>query len=418
MARARNMRESKYMGQSNDVAQVSKPAVSPVSKPAGHGNARRIRVTSSSQAWTFIFQKDGANSRPERPQYDIPEQRLGMLAIKRGKRATSPLTRTHSNDVAQVSKPAVSPVSKPARHGNARRIRVTPSPQFLSPSLHGSTAPAPVFWPGTQASRHGVISDVPGNALFFFFVSNPVIVGFPLPERLVTQTDHLFGPARTELLPRFENIPQQMIGHRPDNRVNMVWHYHPFIQQITAYMEVPQGVGQQIANVRATQMAGSRSPVKMAFHLASKIPCDFFHGIIDRLASFGRLIQSPQPFVLFLLKLQHDFLRQGIRKSKSDKIGSAFAFHMRQIATAMDAGAKRVCIAIHTVRSQLMTCAIQAGARLVWLGCLHKKNVTKATRKSELNTWSGAVFKLVGRGLFERATRFHALQVWKPALHF
>ena len=50
--------------------------------------------------------------------------------------------------------------------------------------------------------------------------------------------------------------------------------------------------------------------------------------------------QTAQCFRMFALKAHQDFLRQRIGKTKSDEIGSTFAFDMRQITARVNAAAK------------------------------------------------------------------------------
>jgi len=106
-----------------------------------------------------------------------------------------------------------------------------------------SAAPMPIFRAGAEFGGDGIVRDVMGNSRPLLVVSNPVIVGFGLPERRVTQTEQFFGATGGKLFPGPENVAQQLIGRWPDHGMDMIGHDDPFPQQIAVWMEVPQGFG-------------------------------------------------------------------------------------------------------------------------------------------------------------------------------
>ena len=167
---------------------------------------------------------------------------------------------TQSCGVAQVSKPAVSPISKSARLSMLCNLPV------WKPALRRSTpsaAPTPVLRSGAEAGYHGIVPDVAGNSRLLIIIPNPVIVGFRLPERLFAHAQNLLGAARGELFPRFQNVAQQIVRHRPDDGVGVVGHYNPFMQQIPALMKVSHRVSDKTSDVGPAQVTSARALIKI-----------------------------------------------------------------------------------------------------------------------------------------------------------
>src|SRR6266480_1923854 len=184
--------------------------------------------------------------------------------------------RERFSDVAQVSKPAVSPISKSAARVMPRGSRVwkPATRQTGKSALQRSTpgaAPAPIFRTGAKAGCDGIVSEVTGNPRLLVFIPNPVIVRFRLPERFFAHTQKFLGPARGELFPRFQNIAQHLIRHRPHDGMTVIWHHNPIVQQIPAPVKVSQRVRDEIGNVGPTQVTGAHASVKIAFYHAAKV---------------------------------------------------------------------------------------------------------------------------------------------------
>src|SRR5947207_1634106 len=85
------------------------------------------------------------------------------------------------------------------------------------------------------------------------------------------------------------------------------------------------------------QMTRARAPVKIAFNFAAKVARDFFFGIVDGVPAAFEIVQPAQPFGLFTLEVQEHFLWQRIGQTKRDEVGCALAFHVRQVATRVNA---------------------------------------------------------------------------------
>lgn len=81
--------------------------------------------------------------------------------------------------------------------------------------------------------------NIPADPGPFVEISNPVVVGLGLPEALTLQAEDRVCPARGELFPRFENIPQEVVWQRMKDCVNMIGHDHPFAEFVACLIEVP-----------------------------------------------------------------------------------------------------------------------------------------------------------------------------------
>ena len=315
--------------------------------------------------------------------------------------------------VAQVSKPAVSPISKSAGLSMSRDLRVwKPTTQQTWKSAPRwkmalrrrtpSAAPTPVLRSGAEAGSHGIVPDVAGNSRLLIIIPNPVIVGFRLPERFFAHAQNLLGAARGELFPRFQNVAQQMVRHRPDDSVGVVGHYNPFMQQISALMKVSHRVSNKISDVGPAQVTSASALIKIAFHLAAKVARDFFFRIVNGFASLCDIVQSPQTFRLFVFKFQQHLLGQRVSQTKHNKIGSSFALHMRQVPACVNARAKWAGSFVpRTAGAELMTRPLQAKIRLVRCVRLHGKTVMdwiaegeRAWKPATQQTWKSALLAL------------------------
>ena len=405
------------------IAQISKSALA-VPKPACQARALRWR------------------------RFDYPTpihaQPVGKPAIRQaGKpalRGLRPAIGTAATPVlvAQVSKPAVSQVSKPACQARALRrrrfdypapIHAQPVgkpaiPQAGKPALRGlrrviGTAPTPVFGPGTQTGVHGIVPDISGNARLFLFRADPMIKVFSLPKRAFSQTNDLHGLSRAKLFPRLDYVPEQMAGHGPYDGMHMVWHDHPFLQQITLLMKMPQDISKHACNLFSPQMAYAHSPVKAVLQFSLKVARNF-SSRINHAAFFSQLSFRTD---LFLFKLQQHFPGQGIRQSEGDKISSAFSFYMRQIAAIVNAGTEWINDVFHAIRTQLMAHTIQTWIRFIRYCERHGNTLAKTAQKSEhcpLGVSQVSKPACQARALrwriIDYPTPIHAQPVGKPAI--
>ena len=304
--------------------------------------------------------------------------------------------------VAQVSKPAVSPISKSAGLSMSRDLwawkpatqqtwKSAPRWKTALRRRTPSAAPTPVLRSSAEAGYHWIIPDIAGNSRLLIIIPNPVIVGFRLPEWFFTHAQNLLGAARGELFPRFQNVAQQVVRHRPDDGVGVVGHDNPFMQQIPAFMEVSHRVSDQISDVSPAQVTSPRALIKIAFHLTAKVACNFFFGIVNGFASLCEIVQSPQTFRLFVFKFQQHLLGQGVRQTKCNKIGSSLVLHMRQVPARVNARTKRAGSFVpRTAGAELMARSLQAKIRLVRCVRLHGKTVMDWIAEGE-RVWKPAI---------------------------
>ena len=110
-------------------------------------------------------------------------------------------------------------------------------------------APLPIFRTSAKAGCDGIVSDVAGNPRILVIIPNPVIVRFRLPKRFLAHAQNSLGAARCELFPRFQNITQHLVRHRPDEGMTVIWHHNPIVQQIPGPVKVSQCVRDEIGNV-------------------------------------------------------------------------------------------------------------------------------------------------------------------------
>jgi hypothetical protein len=89
----------------------------------------------------------------------------------------------------------------------------------------------------------------------FELVTNPVIVGFTLPEWLTSASEENVRLTRGETLPTPQYIPKQLIGHGPEDGVNMVGHDNPGIQEIPLIDKMANGAGDNVSDIGSAQPA-------------------------------------------------------------------------------------------------------------------------------------------------------------------
>ena len=231
---------------SSPVAQTSKSAVSPISQSAERGRVGRVGLADGARVWEPAIQQTRRSAlRPETRQ----------SALRRGP-GGAPASIV---PVAQVSQPAVSPMSQSAERGRIERVGLAGGARVWEPAIQQtrrsallggpSAAPAPIFRPDAETCGHGIVPDVAGNARLLVIIPDPVVIGFGLPEGFFTHTQDFLGAARGELLPRFQYVAQQVVWHGPDDSVCVVGHNDPFVQQIPALVKVPHRVSDEVRDV-------------------------------------------------------------------------------------------------------------------------------------------------------------------------
>jgi hypothetical protein len=246
------------------------------------------------------------------------------------------------------------------------------------------TTPLPVLRSRAQLGCHGIVPDVASNSRLLVIVPNPMVVGFRLPKRFVAHADDFLGPTRTELLPRFQDVTQQVIWHRPNDGVRVIGHHNPFVQQIPALVKVPHRAGNKIGNIRPAQMTSSRTTIKIALNFALKVTRDFFLGIVNGFAPFGEVVQPAQSPGLLSFKLHQHFLGQRVRQAESDEIRSTLLFHMRKVAACVNARALRIYGPfLRSAGPQLMARPLQAGVRFIRFVRLHSRSLAECVEKGE-----------------------------------
>ncbi len=288
--------------------------------------------------------------------------------------------------VPPVSQPAVSPTSKSAWCGVPEGVQVATGLRIRKSSIQqtgksaelwtaSGAAPAPILRTGAEACAHGIVSNITGNARFLCLVANPMVIRFGLPKRSRTQSEHFFCPGRSELFPRFQDVAQEVIGHGPDECVNMIGHHDPFVQEIPALMKVPQGIRDEIRKGRQAQVAGARTTVKVAFNFALEVAYDIRLSVFKGFAALGRVCQTAKPLGFFVFKIQQDLFRQRIGQAKSNKIGGSLAFDMRQVAARVDSRPQRgQGFILHATGPELSESSFQSR---IWLLCRAWRHGTK-----------------------------------------
>ena len=366
------------MTTASSVAQTSKSAVSQVSKPAGRGQ----------------FEARPTGRRP------AGLETCATTAVAR-------LPQTSQSAVSEVSKPAGRGLIEARPHGRrpaGLETGDTAGSETCATSTPPRTAPAPLFGRLAQSSRYRVSADVCADAALLFIAANPVVEGLPLPKRFLAKPQNLLRSPRSELLPRLQNLAQQKAGHRPDDRMNVIGHDHPVIKHIPLLVEEAQGTADQVGDVRPTQVTGTNALIEVTLDFSAQLFSGLRFGGRNLFAARLRRGKVAHGFGFFPFKAQQNPFGQRIRQSKRNKVRCPLAFHMRQIASRVDAGPHRVrCIRRNPIGSQRVASAFQPGVGFIGCWRLHgpEINPVPQTSKSAVSQ----VSKPAGRGLSE--TRPH-----------
>jgi hypothetical protein len=175
----------------------------------------------------------------------------------------------------------------------------------------------------------------------FLVISNPVIERLRLPKGLARAAQQLVCLARGEPFPALDDRTQSVIGHRPQDCVNVIGHNYPRLQQVAFPLKKSNCPRNQFSYLRFLQPAFPATAIKVSFYFSLVVVLDFIQRLGFRrvnLRLFRRRllnVESRQPLGALGLNFYKDLLRQRISQTKSDKITRAFPLNVRQIAASV-----------------------------------------------------------------------------------
>ena len=169
-------------------------------------------------------------------------------------------------------------------------------------------APTPFFGRATQACFDRIIPNVADDTRLLLVVAYPMVIRFALPKIQAGSSQKFICFTRGEPFPTVKNISEQMIGHRPDDGMNVIGHDNPRAQFITFPVEMAQRRRDNIRNFRSPQSALTHALVQITLQIALIIPIDEFQCI----CGFSRLFQRAQPLRSPSLKGEQNFFGQTV----------------------------------------------------------------------------------------------------------
>src|SRR5688572_18001270 len=113
-------------------------------------------------------------------------------------------------------------------------------------------APTPFFGRGAQSGNHRVAADVAANPDLLVLIANQMVVGFMLPESFADAAQEQICLACSVTLSAAQNIAESVIWHRPENKVNMIRHDHPIIENILSLVEMKQCFNDHFGDLRTS----------------------------------------------------------------------------------------------------------------------------------------------------------------------
>ena len=118
------------------------------------------------------------------------------------------------------------------------------------------TRPFILLDPCNQSGLNGVVLNIPGNPIPFAFISDVVIVGFPLPKLLSRPRKDTVGFSCRYAFQRLQQ--QTWIDQRPQQHVNVIRHNHPRAELIIPQrLAAKQGIDDEPSNQFLSQVNGS-----------------------------------------------------------------------------------------------------------------------------------------------------------------
>lgn len=226
-------------------------------------------------------------------------------------------------------------------------------------ALLAGAAPRPGFRRGTKSGCDGIVANVTADARFLHIVANPVVERFALPKSIAGTTEQFVRFPRSEALPTFQDVAQELIRHRPHHDVNVIGHHHPFAQFVALAIEVHQSLVDQRTDLRFPQMTLTCSLVEIPLHFTQELA-------VDLLALLHSALRGEMPangFGPVPLELHEHFAWQRIRETEGHEVSGPLALYMRQVAPAVDARSKRVLLELFffcPIASYFKSCAIEA----------------------------------------------------------
>ena len=170
-----------------------------------------------------------------------------------------------------------------------------------------------------------------------FVMSYPMVESLRLPERLPRAAKEFVRLPRSIALPTLQNGAQVVIGHRPQHRVNVIWHHHPGLQVIPLPVKETEGTDHEVGDLRTSEPALPLALVQVSFQLTKVVPFNFFQDIRTRrcgtvlLRASRVCMKSCQAFCPFRLNFKQHLFRKRIRQPESDEVAGSFPLYVRQI---------------------------------------------------------------------------------------
>jgi len=257
--------------------------------------------------------------------------------VKRTRSTWIPVARTSESAVPQVSKPAW----------------LTGNDRSTCPRVFRRTAPRPVLRAFAQTRCDRIVPNIGSNSGLLRIVPDPMVETLRLPKGSGSQIQNSFGTTRYELLPGLRDSTKQMVGHRPDDHVDVIRHDDPFVKDVAFPVEVPQGVPDQTRDIRTPEVTRTVTLVEADRDLLLKFAGGFQCAFSLNLLRHG--FDLTQSRSILLLELGQYLLRHSVAQTKRDKVRRTFTFYVRQISPCMDAASQRVWgVDWYTLRSQLV----------------------------------------------------------------
>jgi len=87
-----------------------------------------------------------------------------------------------------------------------------------------------------------------------------------------------------------------MVRHRPEEDMNVIGHHDPLTQNISLVIEEFQCTDDEVPDIRAAQVTGSRSLIEKAFYVAQEVPVDLCFIVMASVTETFRLSDSAKAF--------------------------------------------------------------------------------------------------------------------------
>lgn len=186
-----------------------------------------------------------------------------------------------------------------------------------------------------QSCLYGVILRVATTMAEVSIVTNPMIVGLRLPERVtyaVQQSIRFVGGIG---FPTVQDRFERVSPNGPHHGVDVVGHYHPRVERMARAFKTAKCSSYKRSDFRAAKPRVARRLVKQGVNLGS-MPCKQLARMIDGITgASGHAAQ--QIFALFL-EASNGLTREGVGQPKCDEIRCSIDLDVGQVAAGMKAG--------------------------------------------------------------------------------